>query len=69
MEAGEILEEEEVILEAEETQEEGEVEIRPLHMTNSLDNSPQFSKAIAESLKPLCRNGPFTGASIDLPLR
>ena len=62
MEEGEILEEEEV------TPEEEEV-IRPPHMTNFQDNSPQFSKAIAENLKRSCKNGPFTGASIDLPLR
>ena len=83
MEAGEILEEEEVIPEEEEvipeeeevipeeeevTPEEGE-EIRPLRMTNSQGNSPQSSKAIAESLRHLCRNGPFIEASIDSPLK
>ena len=69
MEAGEILEEEEEIPEEEEVTPEEEEEIQPLHMKNSQDNSPQSSKAIAENLRHLCRNGPFIEASIDSPLK
>ena len=74
MEAGEILEEEEVtpeeeVIPEEEVTPEEEGEIRPLHMTNYQGNSLRYSKAIAESLKHLCRNGLSTEASIDSPLK
>ena len=76
VEAGEILAEEEVtpveageILAEEEVTPEEEGDIRPLHMTNYPGNNPRSSKAIAESLKHLCRNGPFIEESIDSPLK
>ena len=62
MAEGEILAEAAVTPE-EEILEEEEVEI--LLMTNSQDNNPRSSKEINESQKPSCRNGTYTGASID----
>ena len=68
MAEGEILEEEAVTPEEEATIPEA-VETQFRLMTNYRDNNPQSLKAIAESLKHLCRNGPFIEASINSPLK
>ena len=74
MAAGEILEEEEVTLLEEEVTLEGEVtpeeggagEIQPRHTINFQGNNPQSSKEIDGDQKPLCKNGTYTKASIDI---